>query len=332
MKKKWKLISFLVLLACVILQAAPVMAEGGGTEVTGTVPLVTSNVSATSITQTSAVISWQTSSNATSQVFYDIVYREDIDDYVYHTPEYTTPVSEHSVHLTGLSPSTTYHYRAKSVLIVDGTEFIAISDDYTFTTLYKPSGPPSVVTVAAWPLGPRTALLWGRLTDMGTASSVEVYFEWGKTTGYGFETRHQTVKHPRIFVAILTNLTPGTRYHFRAVAVGNGTSYGDDKSFTTAPGPTIMVTFPNGGESWAAGTNQPITWTSSGVTGPVRIHLSRNGGSTWTTIIATTSNAGSQAWSVTGPATTQARIKMVSIANSDVFDISDADFIITGPP
>jgi phosphodiesterase/alkaline phosphatase D-like protein len=332
MKMKWKLISFLVLLACVILQAAPVMAEGGGTEVTGTVPLVTSNVTASSITTSSAVISWQTSSNATSQVFYDIVYREDIDDYVYHTPEYTTPVSEHSVHLTGLSPSTTYHYRAKSVLIVDGTEFIAISDDYTFTTLYKPSGPPSVVTVAAWPLGPRTALLWGRLTDMGTASSVEVYFEWGKTTGYGFETRHQTVKHPRIFVAILTNLTPGTRYHFRAVAVGNGTSYGDDKSFTTAPGPTITVTFPNGGESWAAGTNQPITWTSSGVTGPVRIHLSRNGGSTWTTIIATTSNDGSQAWSVTGPATTQARIKVVSIANSDVFDISDADFIITGPP
>ena len=332
MKKKWKLISFLVLLACVILQAAPVMAEGGGTEVTGTVPLVTSNVTASSITTSSAVISWQTSNNATSQVFYDIVYREDIDDYVYHTPEYTTPVSEHSVHLTGLSPSTTYHYRARSVAVVDSTEFTAISDDYTFTTLYKPSGPPSVVTVAAWPLGPRTALLWGRLTDMGTASSVEVYFEWGKTTGYGFETRHQTVKHPRIFVAILTNLTPGTRYHFRAVAVGNGTSYGDDKSFTTAPRPTITVTFPNGGESWAAGTNQPITWTSSGVTGPVRIHLSRNGGSTWTTIIATTSNDGSQAWSVTVPATTQARIKVVSIAKSDVFDISDADFIITGPP
>ena len=332
MKMKRKLISYLVLLACVILQAAPVMAEGGGTEVTGTVPLVTSNVTASSITTSSAVISWQTSSNATSQVFYDIVYREDIDDYVYHTPEYTTPVSEHSVHLTGLSPSTTYHYRARSVAVVDSTEFTAISDDYTFTTLYKPSGPPSVVTVAAWPLGPRTALLWGRLTDMGTASSVEVYFEWGKTTGYGFETRHQTVKHPRIFVAILTNLTPGTRYHFRAVAVGNGTSYGDDKSFTTAPGPTITVTFPNGGEIWAAGTNQPITWTSSGVTGPVRIHLSRNGGSTWTTIIATTSNDGSQAWSVTGPATTQARIKVVSIANSDVFDISDADFIITGPP
>jgi hypothetical protein len=332
MKMKWKLISFLVLLACVILQAAPVMAEGGGTEVTGTVPLVTSNVTASSITTSSAVISWQTSSNATSQVFYDIVYREDIDDYVYHTPEYTTPVSEHSVHLTGLSPSTTYHYRARSVAVVDSTEFTAISDDYTFTTLYKPSGPPSVVTVAAWPLGPRTALLWGRLTDMGTASSVEVYFEWGKTTGYGFETRHQTVKHPRIFVAILTNLTPGTRYHFRAVAVGNGTSYGDDKSFTTAPGPTITVTFPNGGEIWAAGTNQPITWTSSGVTGPVRIHLSRNGGSTWTTIIATTSNDGSQAWSVTVPTTTQARIKVVSIAKSDVFDISDADFIITGPP
>jgi hypothetical protein len=42
------------------------------------------------------------------------------------------------------------------------------------------------------------------------------------------------MKHPGIFIAFITGLTPHTRYHFRAVAVGDGTSYGWDESFTTS--------------------------------------------------------------------------------------------------
>ena len=108
-----------------------------------TLPLAITDVSATNITQTSATISWNTTINATSQVFYDIEFHEDIADYAYYTPKDTTPVTEHSVHLTGLSPFTTYHYRAKSVAVVNSTEFTAISEDYTFTTLAMPLTPMS---------------------------------------------------------------------------------------------------------------------------------------------------------------------------------------------
>jgi hypothetical protein len=80
------------------------------------------------------------------------------------------------------------------------------------------------------------------------------------------------------------------------------------------------------------GTNQTITWTSSGVIGAVRIELSRDGGLTWTSIIPTTPNDESQAWLVTGPATTHARIKVASVSNPAIFDISNADFTITIPP
>jgi hypothetical protein len=103
-----------------------------------------------------------------------------------------------------------------------------------------------------------------------------------------------------------------------------------DANFTIAQ--SITVVSPNGSENWAIGTTQTITWSSVGVTGKVRIQLSRNGGTTWTTIISSTPNDGSQAWKVTGPAKTEARIKVISISTPTVFDISDANFIITGPP
>ena len=45
----------------------------------------------------------------------------------------------------------------------------------------------------------------------------------------------------------------------------------------------------------------------------------------------TPTNDGNQAWKVTGPATTEARIRVVSINNQDVFDISDANFTIALP-
>ncbi|HEY4712473.1 MAG TPA: hypothetical protein VIH69_07385, partial [Dehalococcoidia bacterium] len=105
-------------------------------------------------------------------------------------------------------------------------------------------------------------------------------------------------------------------------------------TLTISPVPTtpITVTYPDGGDSWVIGSIQTITWTSTGVTGPVRIQLSRNGGSSWMTIIPATPNDGSQAWLVTGPATNQARIRVVSILNPAISDISNNDFAITVMP
>ena len=68
---------------------------------------------------------------------------------------------------------------------------------------------------------------------MGTDSSVDVYFEWGKTTKYGSKTKVRKMTHPGRFSAVIRGLTPGTTYHFRAVAVGEVTGYGSDKRFKT---------------------------------------------------------------------------------------------------
>ena len=121
------------------LPALPVVAEGG---VTGgfTVPLTISNVSASSIGISYATISWETNGNATSQVFYDTQPHANIDDYAYHSGNIPALVTQHSITLTGFYPSTTYHYRVKSVIIIGSTELIATSQDYAFNTKVVISG------------------------------------------------------------------------------------------------------------------------------------------------------------------------------------------------
>jgi len=96
------------------------------TQEASTLSLQLSDISVSDSGYHSATISWKTNGLADSLVEYGTT-----TDYGYsvYSPTF---VSEHSISLSGLSSSTTYHYRVKSVT-ADGIE--AISDDYTFTTL-----------------------------------------------------------------------------------------------------------------------------------------------------------------------------------------------------
>jgi hypothetical protein len=92
----------------------------------------------------------------------------------------------------------------------------------------------------------------------------------------------------------------------------------------------INVTSPNGGEIWPLGSSQTIHWTSSGVSGNVKIDISRNGGTTWATLVGSTPNDGTHPWKVTAPLTTQARIRVSSVSNPATSDTSNANFRIGG--
>jgi parallel beta-helix repeat protein len=91
---------------------------------------------------------------------------------------------------------------------------------------------------------------------------------------------------------------------------------------------SINVTSPNGGEDWNIGSTQTVTWVSSGVTGDVHIAISRDGGSSWSDLVTNTANDGSEGWTVTGPATGQARIRVMSASDANVWDMSDENFVI----
>ncbi|GAH02197.1 unnamed protein product, partial [marine sediment metagenome] len=103
--------------------------------------------------------------------------------------------------------------------------------------------PPECETLSAEDIFRNKATIVGRLLETSYWSQVYVYFEWGKTTGYG-NTTVQVMMYEgnegREFQAVLEGLTPETTYHYRAVVEAKGfrsdevgPGYGADMTFTT---------------------------------------------------------------------------------------------------
>ena len=99
-----------------------------------TAPVI-SNVAASNITATSADITWTTDEAADSRADYG-------PDTSYGSFETDAAiVASHSINLTGLEASSTYHYMATSA---DGSGNSASSVDFTFTTAAAPATPTGV--------------------------------------------------------------------------------------------------------------------------------------------------------------------------------------------
>ena len=100
---------------------------------------------------------------------------------------------------------------------------------------------------------PATGLNFTNATLNGTVNAGDVsssyYFEWGLTTNYGaYTTTNQltgSLTTTQNVSATLSNLWPGTTYHFQLVAFnGLGYGFGGDLTFVTPAGPPIVVTLP----------------------------------------------------------------------------------------
>jgi len=141
--------------------------------------------------------------------------------------------------LSGLTPLTTYHFRAKGVT---STGLTVYGNDMSFTTL---PDLPLVVTSPATSVTSSGAVLNGSVNPNGvTANST---FEWGLTAAYG-----NTVNSvPNIVsgsgatpvTAALTGLLPNTTYHYRCTGTNvTGTAYGADLTFTTPAILPLVIT------------------------------------------------------------------------------------------
>ncbi|MHC4641888.1 MAG: outer membrane protein assembly factor BamB family protein [Planctomycetota bacterium] len=78
--------------------------------------------------------------------------------------------------------------------------------------------------------------------------------------------------------------------------------------------PTIIVTIPEGGEVWAAGSSHEISWFSYDVNGTVDIRLSTDGGSNWPFIESGVPNTGSYTLQI--PDTNDSNQCLISIVPS----------------
>jgi hypothetical protein len=99
------------------------------------------------------------------------------------------------------------------------------------------------------------------------------------------------------------------------------------------PNASIVLSSPDGGETWEQGSSHDILWSVSGDAGPtVRIELLK-GGIVNGTIASSVQNDGSFAWNVPAfqAVGTDYRIRVASSSNGSVFDDSDGNFSIVSP-
>lgn len=91
---------------------------------------------------------------------------------------------------------------------------------------------------------------------------------------------------------------------------------------------SVAVQSPNGGEVWVVGETENITWTGVNVD-DVKIELSTDNGTGWSTIIESTSNTGTYSWDVsTQDSSDECLIRISNVANGFVYDVSDDVFTI----
>ncbi len=119
---------------------------------------------------------------------------------------------------------------------------------------------PSAITGPVTSFGPTTATVGGTVNP--NSESTMWFVEYGKTTSYGTNTSSVSAGSGNAntnVTATLSNLDPGTTYHYRLVATNNsGTTRGADGIVTTSPTPSVVT-----------GDATSITTSSATLTGSV---------------------------------------------------------------
>ncbi len=189
-------------------------------------------LAATGVTGTAAVVNGTVNANSYStSVTFNWGLTAAYGNTAVATPATVTGNSATPVlaNLSGLSPSTTYHFR------VSGTNAAGTTNgaDLTFTTA---AAAPAVVTNAASNITVNGGQLNGTVTANNSTTSVS--FDWGLTTGYGNNTAATpasvTGSTATAVMTSLTGLLLTTTYHYRCVGTNTvGTTYGADMTFTT---------------------------------------------------------------------------------------------------
>jgi NHL repeat len=154
--------------------------------------------------------------------------------------------ADHTAHgvfasLTGLAPNTVYDFR----LLAANANGTGHSGDRAFRT----PGPPAIDAGSATGITAIEAVLRGQVNPEGFDTSY--HFEYGTTTAYGTDapvpyadlgagSSDQRASTP------LSDLIPGTTYHFRLAAQSaQGSAKGPDNTFTTYPAPVVTSNCPN---------------------------------------------------------------------------------------
>lgn len=193
-----------------------------------TVPPVISNVQAVNITDTSAIITWNTNESADSVVEYGL------------TSAYGSTgtsagfVTGHAIPLSGLVPGATYHYR---VISTDPSGNRSVSADFTFTTTSDTSAPANV-QLTATPGHTQIQLTWTLPSD-ADFSGVRLVRKLG---GYPTGPNDGTAVYQGPASSFLdTGLTNGVTYYYGAYAYDTNGNMSSGSLASATPFATPVV-------------------------------------------------------------------------------------------
>jgi subtilisin family serine protease len=146
-----------------------------------------------------------------------------------------------------------------------------------------------------------------------------------------------------LLLAATPNLTPAqvkARLYADALVDGyTGTCPNDSWGYgklqmlsSDSQAPSVTISSPNGGETWAVGSAHDITWTATddvAVTS-ITIEYSIDNGSNWLAVASDETNDGVYPWTVPNPPASQALVRVTAYdaASNTGNDISDAAFTI----
>jgi hypothetical protein len=195
-----------------------------------TAPQITSPPTVTSITDTTAVIEWQTDEPSNSMVQYDDN-SSTWGNYQWSKSD-TSMVTNHSFTLTELNENTTYYFRVGSADAFGNGPTTSNEVNFTTgsssdTTAPQITAPPTVTGMT------KTTAIIEWQTDEPSNSLVD----YGLTASYGSQAR--LADYVTNHSVTLTGLTADTNYHFRVGstdAAGNGPTYSNDCTFKTKTG------------------------------------------------------------------------------------------------
>lgn len=161
------------------------------------------------------------------------------------------------------------------------------------------------VTGATWPIGTAQAITWTTNVPAGGTVRVELSRDGGAT----YVVLAAAAPNSGSFA--WTSTAPATASAVvRVSANGDVPATGVSGRFALAAA-ALAVTAPAAGTTWAIGATRAVTWTSNlAPTGTVRIELSRNGGSSFTTLASSVANTGSFTWTASGSTTTSAVVRV----------------------
>jgi hypothetical protein len=221
-------------------------------------PPTISGVSATELTDTAGTIVWTTNRSSSSQVDYGLT-----ASYGQSTTLDPLLVTSHSQRLTGLTASTTYHYRVRS-----GT---ATSGDYTFVTSAVPDTTPPIISAVT----AGSITVSGATITWGTDENADSQVDYGLTSSYGSSSQlNSSMVHAH--AVSLSGLTANTQYHYRVRSkdASNNSAQSGDYTFTTLATPAV----PTNLRAFAVSNAQiNITWEYSGTTGDIIIERRTTG-------------------------------------------------------